>query len=355
MEKNIERHPGSRWHNAARMIPKPLSPRQQAPVWQHELRNAFSRPAELLDFLQLDPALPVLRYDELKQFPLRVPRGFAGRMAKQDPNDPLFLQVWPSTRESEEAPGFTLDAVGDLSKLKPGGLIHKYQGRALVVTTGACAIHCRYCFRKHFPYSGSLAARNHWQEALEQLRQDTSIEEVILSGGDPLSLSDDKLAELSEALEAIPHLRRLRIHTRQPIVLPSRVDESLLKWLGQGRLTKVMVLHVNHPNELDDQVGTALAALRNLGVSLLNQAVLLKHINDSVQTQMQLSEKLIDFGVLPYYLHLLDRVKSAAHFEVQEREGLMLMRELSSRLPGYLVPRLVREESGAPSKTLVPW
>ena len=349
------RHRGIRWHNAARMIPKPLLSRQQAPHWQHELRNAFSRPAELLDYLQLDPALPVLRYEELKAFPLRVPRGFAERMRKGDPHDPLFLQVWPGAREAEEVAGFGLDAVGDLNKLKPGGLIHKYHGRALVVATGACAIHCRYCFRKHFPYSDALATRDHWNETLDQLRADPSIEEVILSGGDPLSLSDDKLAEFAQSLEDIPHLRRLRIHTRQPIVLPSRVDEKLLDWLSRGRLTKIVVLHVNHPNELDDQVRTALVSLRNLGVSLLNQAVLLKHVNDSVQTLVQLSEKLIDFGVLPYYLHLLDRVKSAAHFEVKKREGIMLMRELSCRLPGYLVPRLVREEAGAPAKTLVPW
>lgn len=348
-------HRGIRWHNAARMIPKPLRSRQQAPHWQHELRDAFSRPADLLEFLQLDPALPVLRYDELKHFPLRVPRGFAQRMRKQDPNDPLFLQVWPSEREAEDAPGFELDAVGDLHKLKSGGLIHKYHGRALVVATGACAVHCRYCFRRHFPYSDALAARDHWHEVLEQLRADPSIEEVILSGGDPLSLSDDKLADFSQALEDIPHLRRLRLHTRQPIVLPSRVDERLLDWLASSRLTKVIVLHVNHANELDHEVKIALDRLRNLGISLLNQAVLLKNINDSVETLVQLSEKLIDFGVVPYYLHLLDRVKSAAHFEVQEREGLMLMRELSSRLPGYLLPRLAREEAGAPSKTLVPW
>lgn len=348
-------HRGFRWHNAARMIPKPQSPRQQAPLWQHELRNAFSRPADLLEYLQLDPALPALRLEELKDFPLRVPSSFALRMRKGDPHDPLFLQVWPALRESEDAPGFALDAVGDLHKLKAGGLIHKYRGRALIVVTGACAVHCRYCFRRHFPYSDSLASRNHWQEALDQLRQDPSLEEVILSGGDPLSLSDEKLAELVRALEAIPHLRRLRIHTRQPIVLPSRVDERLLDWLGRGRLTKVMVLHVNHPNELDPEVAKALAALRGIGVQLLNQAVLLKNINNSVETLTQLSEKLIDFGVIPYYLHFLDRVQGAAHFEVQESEGLMLMRELSSRLPGYLVPRLAREEAGMPSKTLVSW
>jgi EF-P beta-lysylation protein EpmB len=349
------RHRGFQWHNAARMIPKPLRSRQQAPHWQHELRDAFSRPADLLEFLQLDPAHPLLRYEELQHFPLRVPRSFAQRMRKQDPHDPLFLQVWPGTREADDVPGFTLDAVGDLHKLKAGGLIHKYHSRALVVATGACAVHCRYCFRRHFPYSDALAARNHWHEALQQLRADPSIEEVILSGGDPLSLSDDKLAEFALALDDIPHLRRLRIHTRQPIVLPSRVDERLLGWLTRSRLTPVMVLHVNHPNELNDEVKTALDPLRNSGVHLLNQAVLLKGINDSVETLAQLSEKLIDFGVLPYYLHLLDRVKSAAHFEVQEIEGLMLMRELSTRLPGYLLPRLAREEAGAPSKTLVSW
>lgn len=340
---------------AARMIPKQTFPRQQAPLWQHELRRAFSRPVDLLEFLELDPALPTLQLERLRDFPLRVPHGFAARMKKGDPNDPLFLQVWPQAREAEPAEGFSQDAVGDLHKLKPGGLIHKYEGRALVVATGACAVNCRYCFRRHFPYSDSIAARNHWQETLNQLASDPSIEEVILSGGDPLSLSDEKLSELVTALDALPQLRRLRIHTRQPVVLPERVDEHLLDWIRSTRLQVAVVIHANHANELDEQVATNLKQLRDSGAILLNQSVLLRRVNDTVEALESLSKRLFECGVLPYYLHLLDRVEGAAHFEVPLEEAVTLMQALSSRLSGYLVPRLVREEAGAPSKTLMPW
>lgn len=340
---------------AARMIPKQTFPRQQAPLWQHELRRAFSRPADLLEFLELDPALPALQLERLRDFPLRVPHGFAARMKKGDPNDPLFLQIWPQARESQAVEGFSQDAVGDLHKLKPGGLIHKYQGRALVVATGACAVNCRYCFRRHFPYSDAIAARNHWQETLNQLASDPSIEEVILSGGDPLSLSDEKLSELVTALDALPQLRRLRIHTRQPVVLPERVDEHLLDWIRGTRLQVAIVIHANHPNELDELVATNLKQLRDSGAILLNQSVLLRSVNDTVEVLESLSKRLFECGVLPYYLHLLDRVEGAAHFEVPLEEAVTLMQALSSRLSGYLVPRLVREEAGAPSKTLMPW
>lgn len=345
------------------MIPQPqpasqatgLTAPQKAPTWQHELRQAYTRPAELLDALGLDPALPQLHYEALKGFPLRVPRGFVARMRPGDPADPLFLQVWPQAAEGDTVPGFGTDAVGDLHKLRGGGLIHKYQGRVLVMTTGACAVHCRYCFRRHFPYSEQLAARDHWREALDLIASDPSIEEVILSGGDPLSLSDDKLAEFSAALNGIAHLRTLRLHTRQPVVLPSRVDERLLAWLGDSRLNKVVVIHANHARELDDEVAAALGRLRQLPVTLLNQAVLLRGVNDQVSTLSELSQRLFAAGVLPYYLHLLDRVAGAAHFEVNESAARQLVRELSSRLPGYLVPRLVREEAGQPSKTWIAW
>ncbi|TXH04901.1 MAG: EF-P beta-lysylation protein EpmB [Nevskiaceae bacterium] len=337
------------------MIPKPTLTRQQAPTWQHELRRAFSRPLDLLEYLQLDPALPALDAEKLRDFPLRVPRGFAARMAKGDPRDPLFLQVWPAGAEALDAPGFSLDAVGDLHKLKDGGLIHKYRSRALIIATGACAVHCRYCFRRHFPYADALAARDHWREPLAQLAADASIEEAILSGGDPLSLSDEKLAELVAGLDAIPHLKRLRIHTRQPVVLPERVDDTLLDWLGRTRLQTSVVIHANHAQELDGAVADALAALRGAGAVLLNQAVLLRGVNDRTDALADLSERLFECGVLPYYLHQLDRVRGAAHFEVSLQEATNLMRELSSRLSGYLVPRLVREDAGAPAKTLLPW
>ncbi|NKF23254.1 EF-P beta-lysylation protein EpmB [Solimonas marina] len=327
----------------------------RAPGWQHELRHAFSRPAELLAHLELDPEHPDLALSRRRSFALRVPRGFVARMRKGDPHDPLLRQIWPAADEDIETPGYVVDAVGDLARVRGAGLIHKYHGRVLLVATGACAVHCRYCFRRHFPYNEQLAARDHWAEALAEIAVDTSVDEVILSGGDPLSLSDDKLGELIDALDAIPHLRRLRVHTRQPIVLPERIDERLLAWLDRTRLQTVFVLHANHPNELDDSVMTALEPLRRRGITLLNQAVLLRQINDDVETLVALSERLFGCGVLPYYLHLLDRVQGAAHFDLPEADAQALMRVLSSRLPGYLVPRLVREIAGAPSKTWIDW
>jgi len=323
------------------------------PAWQRALQDAFTRPADLVEHLGLDPGLPALGLEARRAFPLRVPRGYAARMRKGDPRDPLFLQVWPAPQEADAVAGFTKDAVGDLARLKDGGLIHKYEGRALVVATGACAIHCRFCFRRHFPYGDALASRDHWQTALMQIAADRSIREVILSGGDPLSLADDKLAEFVSALEFLPHVKRLRIHTRQPIVLPERVDDALLCWLARGRLQKVIVVHANHANELDGAVADAMHALRASGVTLLNQTVLLRGVNDSVEAQQALSERLFECGVMPYYLHLLDRVEGTAHFEVRPEEGASIVQQLSTKLPGYLVPKLVREEAGAPAKTRV--
>jgi EF-P beta-lysylation protein EpmB len=326
---------------------------RQAPAWQHALRGAFSRPAELLAYLELDPALPVLDTERLADFPLRVPRGFAARMRKGDPDDPLFLQVWPRGAEPLAVEGFGLDAVGDMAKLKPGGIVHKYRHRVLVMTTGACGVHCRYCFRRHFPYSEALAARDHWREALAQIAADASITEVILSGGDPLSLSDDKLGEFIDGLDGIAHVRRLRLHTRQIVVLPERVDDGLVERLANTRLDTVIVLHANHANELDAEVADACARLRQIGVTLLNQAVLLRRVNDRVDALKALSERLFECGVLPYYLHLLDRVDGAAHFEVDEDTARGLMRELASELPGYLMPRLARETAGDPAKQVL--
>lgn len=330
-------------------------PSAASAAWQRALAQAVTRPAELLELLELDPQWPALDFERLKDFPLRVPRGFVARMEKGNPRDPLFLQVWPARAEAEPSPGFGRDAVGDLAALKAGGLIHKYQGRALVIATGACAVHCRYCFRRHFPYSENFAARGGWSATLDEIAADASLEEVILSGGDPLSLADDKLAAFAAALEAIPHVRRLRLHTRLPVVLPERVDAQLCAWLAASRLQKVVVLHVNHANEIDAGVAGACARLRAAGASLLNQAVLLRRINDSVDALAELSEKTFASGVLPYYLHLLDRVEGTAHFEVDETRAKDLMREAATRLPGYLLPRLVREIPGAPSKTWLPW
>jgi EF-P beta-lysylation protein EpmB len=344
--------------NAARMIQTNPPIRQlprPPPAWQRELAAAFTRPAELLDFLGLPADTPALDPAALRDFPLKVPRGYAARMRKNDPDDPLFRQVWIKPEEALDAPGFRDDAVGDLAKLKAGGIIHKYAGRALLIATGACAVNCRYCFRRHFPYSEALASRDHWSEATRELAADRSIREVILSGGDPLALSDDKLAELAQALEFIPHVKRLRIHTRVPVVLPERVDDALLAWLGRGRLRKIVVIHANHANELDAAVAMALARLRAAGATLLNQSVLLRGVNDRADALIQLSERLSDCGVMPYYLHMLDPVRGASHFDVPEVEARALMRAASAALPGYLVPKLVRENAGAPSKTALAW
>lgn len=330
-----------------------FAPKRAVAPWQQALQEAFLRPADLLAFLELPAHTPGLSLERVRDFPLRVPRGFAERMAKGDANDPLFRQIWPAVEEDELAPGFSLDAVGDLQQLKSGGLIHKYLGRALVITTGACAVNCRYCFRRHFPYAEQRASAGQWQPLLEQIRADTSLTEIILSGGDPLSLTDEKLSELVDGLDAIPHLKRLRVHTRTPIVLPERVDANLIEWLTTTRLKPVVVVHVNHARELDDAVAAALKRLRKAGIPVLNQSVLLRGVNDSLDALMALSERLFEVGVLPYYLNLLDRVQGAAHFEVEESTAKALCRELAGNLPGYLVPRLARDVPGKPSKTWI--
>jgi EF-P beta-lysylation protein EpmB len=318
--------------------------------WQRELAEVVRDPAELLNLLELDPALLPAARKAAERFPLRVPRGFAARMRRGDPGDPLLRQVLPLAAELETPAGFVADPVGDRQALHAGGVLHKYHGRVLLVATGACAVHCRYCFRRHFPYAEANAAADRWMSALSYIRSDPEITEVILSGGDPLVLNDRRLGELAERLAAIPHLRRLRIHSRLPVVLPNRVDAALLDWLTGTRLMPVMVMHANHPQELDAEVGRAAARLRERGVTLLNQAVLLAGVNDDAGILAELSERLFALGVQPYYLHALDRVQGAAHFD-SEIELKMLMRSLRARLPGYLVPRLVREEPGEPAKT----
>jgi EF-P beta-lysylation protein EpmB len=270
-------------------------------------------------------------------------------MRRGDPVDPLLRQVLPVDREMIAVVGFTADPVGELSSPPVASVLHKYRGRALVMVTGACAIHCRYCFRRHFPYFDHAAA-GHLEAAVARIAADPGITEVILSGGDPLTVPDLRLEGLVRSLAAIPHVRRLRIHTRFPIVLPQRVDTKLVSWIGDLRVPVVVVVHANHANEIDDEVRRALAALDAAGATLLNQAVLLAGVNDSADALANLSEALFDAGVLPYYLHMLDPVEGAAHFEVSEDEARRLQIELTNRLPGYLVPRLVREVEGTPAK-----
>ncbi len=323
------------------------------PRWQRLLKEAVRDPVELCRILQLPPRYEAAAVRADRGFPVFAPRGYIDLMRRGDPGDPLLRQVLPLAEELEDTPGFTADPVGDgLAMLSPG-LLHKYAGRALLVLTGACAIHCRYCFRRHFPYDDGPSSLIEWQPALERIKADESIDEVILSGGDPLTLRDESLGRLAERLAAIRHVRRLRIHSRLPIVLPERVCDDLLAWLRGTRLTPVMVVHANHPAELSPEVAAALGRLVNSGVPLLNQAVLLAGVNDHADVLAELCRRLVDLRVMPYYLHQLDRVRGAAHFEVAEETGLRLIAELRRRLPGYAVPRYVREVAGEPNKGAV--
>jgi EF-P beta-lysylation protein EpmB len=269
-------------------------------------------------------------------------------MRRGDPDDPLLRQVLPVEAETAEQPGFIADPLGERAALTAPGLLQKYRGRALLIATPACAVHCRYCFRREFPYDEQDGPR--WQEALARIERDPGIEEVILSGGDPLSLGDARLGALSRGLERAAHVRRLRIHTRLPVVLPARVDAGLAAWLSSLKWPVVVVLHANHANEIDGEVAAACAALRSAGATLLNQSVLLRGVNDDAEALAALSRRLFEAGVLPYYLHVLDRVRGAAHFEVDEARARRIAGELAALLPGYLVPRLVRERAGAPAK-----
>ena len=318
--------------------------------WQQLWRQAIRDPAELLSRLGLEPAALGVSEAALQQFAQRVPEGFVARMRHGDPHDPLLRQVLPIDAEMRQVPGFSLDAVGDGAAKKATGVIQKYRGRALLVTTGSCAINCRYCFRRHFDYGTENAAKGGWQDAVRAIAEDPGIDEVILSGGDPLSLATHKLVELTDALRAIPHLRRLRIHSRLPVVLPERVDEDLVAWLGSLPWPLAFVIHANHANEFDAGVDAALGRLRAAGAQLLNQAVLLRGVNDSEDALAALSERSFAAGVMPYYLYQLDRVEGVAHFEVDDATAKALIAALTARLSGYLVPKLVRELPGDPSK-----
>lgn len=318
-------------------------------TWQQALAEAFTDLDSLCHYLQLDPEhLNVLR--EYRQFPIKVPREFAESMTVGDPDDPLLRQVLPLSQELIEQPGFIADPVGDLKALATEGVVHKYQGRILLITTGACAIHCRYCFRRNFPYGEQQLASSRIKQAIDYIQSRPEITEVILSGGDPLLLNDEKLSSLIDALNQIPQLQRIRIHTRIPVVLPSRITPDLLSIFSESRCSIVVVLHSNHPHELSHRVETACQNLKASQVSLLNQSVLLKGVNDDAQILHRLSERLFALGVIPYYLHQLDKAKGTAHFEVDERDALELLESLKHTLPGYLVPKLVREEIGAPYK-----
>jgi len=328
-------------------------PEQAGTGWRRELAAAVRDPAELCRLLALDPALAVEAGRSAGGFPLLVPRGFVARMKPGDPRDPLLLQVLPRAAERTAAAGYSSDPLDELHALAAPGLVRKYAGRVLLLATGGCAINCRYCFRREFPYAESGASPAHLAAAVAAIAADPSIDEVILSGGDPLLLGDDEIARLVRQIEAVPHVRRLRIHSRLPLVLPSRVTEPLATTLAASRLACVVVVHANHPAELDATVAAAATRLAGARVILLNQAVLLAGVNDSVDVLARLSERLIDLGIVPYYLHLLDRVHGTAEFEVDDVAARKLHDGLRSRLPGYAVPRLVREVPGEPAKVWI--
>ncbi len=320
-------------------------------AWQRDLRAAVRDAHELCRRLGLPAALADAAAGGADEFPVFVPPAYLARIRPGDPHDPLLRQVLPVADETTAAPGFSRDPVADKQATLQPGVLQKYAGRALLVTTGACAVHCRYCFRRHFPYEEVPHSVAAWDTALRKIAADDSLTEVILSGGDPLMLLDDRLATLVEKIAAIQHVTRLRVHTRLPVMIPTRVTEELIAWLTGTRLTPVVVIHANHARELDDAVADSLSRLRQAGVTLLNQAVLLRDVNDSTAALAALGERLIEIGVVPYYLHQLDRVAGAAHFEVPIKQGRKIIDELRARLPGYMVPKYVQEIPGKPNKT----
>lgn len=326
---------------------------RQTPIWQQSLASVIKDIDELLNIVRLNASQLNISEAARKQFSLRIPRAYVDCIKPGNANDPLLKQILPVNDEMLDIEHFITDPVSDYQSIVAGGVLQKYQGRALLLTTGACAIHCRYCFRRHFPYSAVNAAHNDWNAAIDYLSTHEDINEVILSGGDPLTLTDTRLASLVEKIEKIPHINTLRLHTRLPVVLPERVCEELLDWLSNSRLQTVIVIHCNHIQEISPAVVDALQRLKQAGVTLLNQSVLLKGVNDSVAELKSLSLGLFQAGVLPYYLHMLDPVSGAAHFQVDDHLAVNILNELQGELPGYLMPRLVREVAGKPSKTYV--
>lgn len=320
--------------------------------WQQLLSDSITSPKELLARLDL-PADQWLAGAEVghQLFRLRVPEPFLARMEKGNPADPLLRQVLPLHAETEVAPGFVTDPLQEDGAIQTTGLIRKYRSRALLMVTGQCAINCRYCFRRHFPYDEQRLSPADRQQVLDTLAASPEINEVIFSGGDPLAVNDQLLSQWASAISSIPHIRRIRIHTRLPVVIPQRVCDALLKWISNTPVQVVIVLHINHPAEIDQPTRRAMGYLRAAGATLLNQSVILKGVNDDADVLEELSEALFDTGIMPYYLHAFDPVAGAQHFDVTDAEARLLVKDLLSRLPGFLVPRLVREVPGKPAKT----
>lgn len=320
--------------------------------WQSQLSDLITDPFELLDQLEIcSDALLSGAILASKSFKLRVPRAFVGKMRKGDPLDPLLLQVLPHHLELEEHPEFVTDPLGEEAANQLPGVLHKYQSRFLLTLTGACAVHCRYCFRRHFPYQENLPKQDDWPQIKAYIEQNPHINEVILSGGDPLTLSNRKLKLWIERLESLQQVKILRIHSRVPVVIPQRLDTELLEILKSTRLRIIVVIHANHAAELNDQTCAYLEKLSQHGITALNQAVLLKGVNDDAQTLIELSQRLFDARVMPYYLHVLDKVKGAQHFDLSGSKIDEIYHDILVGLPGYLVPKLVREIAGEKNKT----
>ncbi len=318
--------------------------------WLKQLANAISDPEQLLRYLEIDPTPWMQGFKARKLFAQRVPLSFVERMEKGNPFDPLLRQVLPLSQEFDVLPGFSTDPLAEQNNQHPG-LLHKYQNRVLLILKGACAINCRYCFRRHFPYQDNKGNKTVWQENLDYIAQHAELNEVILSGGDPLMAKDHELSWLIEQIALIPHIQTLRFHSRLPVVIPERITPALTELLAQTRLNVVFVSHINHAHEINASLSQAMTSLRQAGVTLLNQAVLLKGINDSVAAQVELSEALFQAGILPYYLHVLDKVQGAAHFFVSDQDAKTIMAGVIEQVSGYLVPRLTREIGGRSSKT----
>lgn len=322
---------------------------KQEPSWQQSLASAITSWSDLYDLLELDVSNVNFSERAQQSFALRVPREFAARMQKANPHDPLLLQILPQAIELQMVDNFSNDPLFEIQKNPVPGLLHKYPNRVLLTLTGGCAINCRYCFRRHFPYDDNLPGRVNWQRAIDYIAADKNLDEVILSGGDPLVLKDHLIAEFVSQLEKIKHIERLRIHTRLPIVIPSRVTAEWIMWMQKTRFHMIVVVHCNHANEIDSTVKNALKKLCAVS-TVLNQSVLLKNVNDDATALVNLSKKLFDANVLPYYLHLLDKVQGAAHFDVSEEKADALIAEIKKQLPGFLVPKLAREVPGMLSK-----
>ena len=321
--------------------------------WQEQLARAITSPEQLLNLLDLDNRLLPAALRASSDFALRVPQSYVARMERGNPEDPLLKQILPIGQECENVEGYDLDPLAEQSQNPCNGVIHKYDGRLLLVTSSVCAVNCRFCFRRHYPYSDNQLAGENWQQALDYIASDKTIHEVILSGGDPLAANDKRLRAMTEALNAIDHVKTLRIHSRFPIIIPERITDDMISWFAGQRLKPVMVVHCNHANEIDTSVADAMSKLREAGVTLLNQSVLLKDINDNAKALIDLSHALFGAGILPYYLHVLDPVKGAAHFDVPDETGKQLIQEMAAQCSGYLVPKLVREIPGKPGKTRI--